>query len=351
MEIEYQLSKKDYIGFHKLYSKDLVFRRPWIPILFTVLLFFPLSGDGHNLWRALLALFISPILVFLIFFLVPFLISLGRLNRTIAKERPVFERKKISIVEEGLLIESEIGKNIRKWESFNSVGFNDRFIYLWLVDKKYFLIPKSAFSSEVEVSNFLGLIQHKFPFAHINGKSQINNFTTNKKPNYFRGLLGLIPVAGAVMGIIFIADGISKFKDKRFILIGLGGIVFNACIFLFCFYYFDFPIKLKLAFVPVSQNQVNTLLKDVEFYKLKNGIYPDSLGQLKTDSLDMSIYDPLLENEKLNKNSEYNYHKVGNHYYLFSSGVDGIPNTKDDIYPQVAESDTGKFGLIIKKLK
>ena len=74
-------------------------------------------------------------------------------------------------------------------------------------------------------------------------------------------------------------------------------------------------------------------MKHVEFYKLKNGSYPDSLEQVNDDNSQTSLYDPLQSGGKVTTNNEFNYQKLGNHYYLFSSGLDGIPNTKDDIYP------------------
>lgn len=49
------------------------------------------------------------------------------------------------------------------------------------------------------------------------------------------------------------------------------------------------------------------------------------------------------------KNSYYNYEKVGDKYLLFSSGQDGIPNTKDDLFPQVEISNSSKIGLIKAK--
>ncbi len=42
----------------------------------------------------------------------------------------------------------------------------------------------------------------------------------------------------------------------------------------------------------------------------------------------------------------YNYEKIGDKYSLFSSGQDGIPNTKDDLFPQVTITDSSKIGLI-----
>jgi hypothetical protein len=45
-------------------------------------------------------------------------------------------------------------------------------------------------------------------------------------------------------------------------------------------------------------------------------------------------------------NTYYNYQKIGDKYLLFSSGQDGIPNTKDDLFPQITITDNSKIGLI-----
>ena len=41
--------------------------------------------------------------------------------------------------------------------------------------------------------------------------------------------------------------------------------------------------------------------------------------------------------------------KVGDKYALFSSGEDGIPNTKDDLFPQLPTRDTSRFGLLQRR--
>ena len=45
-------------------------------------------------------------------------------------------------------------------------------------------------------------------------------------------------------------------------------------------------------------------------------------------------------------NPYYNYEKVGDKYILYSSGQDGIPETKDDLYPQITINDSSNIGLI-----
>jgi len=164
-----------------------------------------------------------------------------------------------------------------------------------------------------------------------------------KKPPYLLGLLGIIPLVGALVGFVLILYGLIKYKDKWLVLIGAGGILFTVAIYGSMFYTMGPDSKaFKQGFAKIDSIQLNSLVKEIEFYKIQNGSYPDSLQQLNTKDSFTGISDPLLSRKK---NSTYNYHKIGNKYTLFSSGVDEIPNTADDIYPTI---DTTHTGLIIK---
>jgi len=95
----------------------------------------------------------------------------------------------------------------------------------------------------------------------------------------------------------------------------------------------------------LSQIKLNYIMKDVEFYKIQNGVYPESLEQIKKNVFGW-IDDPIQSRKGNGINTRFNYKKVGDKYYLFSSGIDGIPHTKDDLYPTFAKTDRSKFGLI-----
>jgi hypothetical protein len=105
--------------------------------------------------------------------------------------------------------------------------------------------------------------------------------------------------------------------------------------------------SLKKVFADIAQMQLNSLTKNIEFYKLQHGQYPDRLEQLLDDDKLVPITDAIQLNQR-RENSNYNYQKIGDKYLLFSSGQDGIPNTSDDLFPQIAVSDSTKIGLIKK---
>jgi hypothetical protein len=344
MEIEFQTTKKDFTEFNKLYCKNGLQKRMPVVILLICFCAFAFGGLPFDWEKFLIGTSVSTIVIFGFYYFIPLFRATLNLNKALTNDKSGLEKKKLTITDEGLLTESTSKSTTWPWPSIVSVNSNEQFIYLFLADKRYLLFPKRCFSSESEWLNFMGLIQSKM--IHISGIPKFPFNRIIKKPSYLIGLICLIPMFGAIAGIVFIINGISKYKDKWFVIMGAGGILFTICFWYIVFFSntFGFPGLM----VQASQRQLNSLMKAVEFYKIKNGVYPDSLAQINNDNSDIWMYDPLQPGRKANKSNEYNYQKVGNHYYLFSSGIDGIPNTKDDIYPQVAPSDSAKFGLIRK---
>jgi hypothetical protein len=169
--------------------------------------------------------------------------------------------------------------------------------------------------------------------------------TTKPRPPYLLGLLCLIPLIGAFVGIGLLLYAIFKYKDKWLAIIGIFGIVFTVAVYSFLFYYMKHGELSKKGFASISQMHLNSLIKDIEFYKLENNQYPDSLQQLLAKDKLVLIYDPI-QSVQQRDNTIYNYGRVGNNYFLFSSGQDGIPKTNDDLFPQVTISDSSKIGLI-----
>lgn len=157
------------------------------------------------------------------------------------------------------------------------------------------------------------------------------------KPPYLVGLLGLIPLIGFFAGVVILILGITKYKSRGFIIIGIACMLFTVGLYSALFYIgfkSDFG---KRQWAIHSQMGVNSLVKDIEFYKLENGRYPDNLGQLSNGKNIVMVYDPL---QPINggESSYYNYENQGSTYRLFSSGIDMIPNTVDDIFPEVKEN-------------
>lgn len=162
------------------------------------------------------------------------------------------------------------------------------------------------------------------------------------RPSYKKGFWCVIPLIGAFVGLTIVLNGIFKYKDKKYIFIGILGITWTIVV------YGSMDVYLKSAagragFKVFTQNNLNQTVADIELYHLQRGQYPDSLGQLKAVDSFPPIWDPVLPHDQPNV---LNYGKVGDRYFLFSSGLDGIPHTQDDLYPQIAISDSSKIGLI-----
>lgn len=166
----------------------------------------------------------------------------------------------------------------------------------------------------------------------------------NIKPSYKIGYFGLVPLVGFFVGIWFFLIGIFKYKDKKFTLIGLCCMGFTVLVYLSLFYFGFKSNSAKKEWAKFSQIHLNTLVKNIEFYRIENGCYPDSLQQLLGNDIMVPIADPLRSIEG-KKNVEFVYRKVGNKYILFSFGIDGKENTEDDIFPQIKKKND-KVGWI-----
>jgi hypothetical protein len=173
----------------------------------------------------------------------------------------------------------------------------------------------------------------------------LETIPNRSKPPYLLGLLCLFPLIGAFVGLGLLLYGLLKYKDKWLSIIGAGGIVWTILIYSSLFYAIEHAAIFKKGFADISQMQLNSLVKNIEFYKLAHGQYPDSLQQLNKDDQMVPIFDPV-QGMSINRTTYYNYQKMGDKYILFSSGQDGLPNTKDDLFPQIAISDSSRIGLM-----
>lgn len=164
----------------------------------------------------------------------------------------------------------------------------------------------------------------------------------NNKSLYYIGILCLIPLFGALLGIILILLGIFRYKDKWLIIIGTIGILITLFAYLSMFYFIKYSDLNAKGSAKLSQEEINNLAKRIEFYKFQTGVYPDNLERLRSFDNTSIIYDPILLRKMDDKiNTTFIYNKIRDHYKLFSVGIDGIPNTSDDIYPNTSDTTVG----------
>jgi hypothetical protein len=166
--------------------------------------------------------------------------------------------------------------------------------------------------------------------------------------------LSYIPAIGVLFGIVTIMWGLitKRRGGRKLASIGAGGICLSVVLYGGIFYFghvvrggvYD-DLRTKMA-----QNNLNAIVKDVEFYRLTRGQYPESLADLKRtlpkDSPDASrLIDPRAFSAK--KGDPYFYYKKmdADHYYLRGVASDGKPFSPDALVPQVAASTN--LGLLI----
>ena len=349
MEVEFRVSKEDYIGFYKTQLTQNFLKRM---ALIAVALFFIVFSVYTNQQFSWLKLAVVTcgygIIVALSFYFVPIWIFKNKLKKLIATETGYSKQKVWTIKDEGLLSKSLSATSLRNWESFSSANADAKYISLYLLDKRFLLLPKSSFSSDAEATNFLGLVHSKILSAK-NKSGLISNknpdvFEKKNKPPYLIGFLGIIPVVGAVTGLVLIINGVFKYKNNWLILIGAAGVCFNIGIYGFLSYA-DKANLFKQGFVVLNEKTLNSLVKEIEFYKVQYGKYPESLKLLNLKNQLINYHDPLMSDKN---DVSFNYHLTGKGYTIFSSGLDKTPNTADDIYPTL-EIDSLKVGLIIDR--
>jgi Type II secretion system (T2SS), protein G len=303
------------------------------------------AGQPFKARLFFIAFLVTLVAILILGFWLPYIITIIKLNRSIAKDPLYLEKHKLSTTETGITIESASKTSHRTWPNIHSFGAEGKIINITLADKRVYLLPKRFFASDDQVLDFLGIIQagiHSPKFALVEWPAAAIPQTS--KPPYWLGLLCLIPLVGAMAGIGLLLYGLLKYKDKWLSIIGAAGIAWTIIVYSTLFYAGTHASVFKKGFADIAQMQLNSLVKNIEFYKLAHGRYPDSLGQLVQDDKLAPINDPI-QGLKL-KRTYFNYEKVGEKYSLFSSGVDGIPNTKDDLFPQLPVTDTGRFGLL-----
>jgi hypothetical protein len=339
VEIEVQNTRADYISFYKYYF----FKRK-IGIKVFCVLYVSFAGltrysNGAVNWHdTCLRAPLLFILSFSFFFLLPYLTTLWKFRKRALDDSSLLATKKVTLSDNGFSIVSESENNFWKYETIKVVEMNQSYIFIVLINAKVYLIPLRYFSSESEAVNFLGVIDKKTKVA----RSVPNGDYLKRKKLYFLGLLGVVPVVGVIIGIKFIYQGYYRYKDNLLIGLGIAMIAFWP-LFIYSTQFMD-ASKLDVDFSGVAEAELNGIFKSVESYKTRNGVYPESIEQLQTKGL--IFYDPMIPKNTNKDSLKFHFRNYGNKYTLFSVGQDGIPYTKDDIYPNLANSDTSKIGLI-----
>lgn len=147
------------------------------------------------------------------------------------------------------------------------------------------------------------------------------------------------------MGILAIILGLIERKSKLgkiAIVLGSFGIlvtvVLYGSLFFFGFY------ERGGVFDELRAELVKTTLPDtinaIEAYKVRYGMYPESLFDLANITSPLNIYDQI----NFVGGQTYYYENHGSFYYVFSKGSDGEPFTEDDIFSDLTEYELQNLG-------
>src|SRR6185437_8989998 len=221
------------------------------------------------------------------------------------------------------------------------------YVFILLFNRRVHLIPRHFFLSENDADNFTGFIRNGIEKVRRN--SDRSRKLRARRLRWW-GLVGFVPNFGVIAGLILFFKGIFQFKDRWLVVIGVADVLFTV-VFWFVFTRWEMNSgTFTVLWTKMSQDQVNSLFRDIEFYKIQHGAYPDSLSQIAR-LLDKNVWiaDPLQNRRPGGKVTNFFYEKVGDKYWLFSIGPDHTPFTKDDIFPQLEPADTAKFGLLLRR--
>lgn len=164
--------------------------------------------------------------------------------------------------------------------------------------------------------------------------------------HYIIGLFSFIPVVGVPLGIICAVYGLfTKRKGGKILMtMGICGVLITVSIFGYLRYTLEeMSVHPDLAegFVEMSQRSLNQAIPALEYYKIQNDKYPESLADLKGPQIvltDFSSMKSIKDDHKL-----FYYSTVEGGYVLLGRGPDGVAGTEDDILPIV--ENRGKIGL------
>jgi hypothetical protein len=143
-----------------------------------------------------------------------------------------------------------------------------------------------------------------------------------------------------------------KVGGWKLILMGVGGILLSAGLYgLLMSQMIGGKFGNGDAFVTIAQKNLRQDVMALEFFKQVHGKYPQSLeelspkvpGKFKHDVDVMDCSAGMAGMKKL-QNYQYELAPDGLTYHLFGVGKDGLPNTADDVFPEVSQEEMDHVG-------
>jgi hypothetical protein len=327
MKIEYNIAKEDY---KRALIESLIneFNKR---ILIIGLLSFVISTVyvGNNFeWDKFIIAFMASALFIIVILFGRSIYNIYKTDKLVKNNPLYFGKKTIVLDNEGIINDTE-NQTKYLWKSINTIENLTNYLFITFQNNTFLAINKKELSNE-DINNFIGRIKSEIPVKNIN-----SNYKKSKNI-YWLGLIGFIPNFGLISGAILVFLGFKR-KDNKLKLIGLGNLLFTPLFWFLLLQITNNSNFFKKSNIEFTNHFLNEVVKDLEFYKSKNGHYPDSLGELRKQNKFFNDSEMFNENDflKESKSAKFYYKKIGNDYELKSYGPDKILNTKDDIYPEL----------------
>lgn len=105
---------------------------------------------------------------------------------------------------------------------------------------------------------------------------------------------------------------------------------------------------------PHAINSMTLLVRNIEYFKIQNGKYPNTMEELRTNLKEGEMvftHDVSGPMKMGSTQREFHYEVInsGNNYFLFGQGQDGISFTQDDIFPIIDPEKDKNIGWVRQK--
>jgi hypothetical protein len=154
--------------------------------------------------------------------------------------------------------------------------------------------------------------------------------------------ISFIPLIGIFTGIICIVIAVvgGKSNSKLLGILGFAGIMLSVVLYGSIFYSMFKDDGIAKRFEPHAISTMTSLVRHIEYYKLQNGAYPESMEAIRKNLKEgemvftFDVSGPINIGEQ-QRDFYYEVINSGDNYLLFGVGSDSIPFTEDDIFPLI----------------
>lgn len=326
MKIEYILNQEDFLNSSLQYLRKEIWKRIVPIFIFPLIVSLLIAGKPFD-WKLFTITFLTSFLLFFIFLFIRMIFGIYQ-NYKLVKKDPLYIGEKIIVLEDDGILFGIKEPTKYNWNSILKAEDLSNYIILILQNNTSIIVNKKELKNE-EIANFLGKIK-----SCINTVEKNSN-TKKSKNIYWLGLVGFIPNFGIIIGAILLYLGFKR-TDRKLKLLGIANILFTPLFWFLFINYTNTSSFFKESNIEFTNHYLNEVVKDLEYYKSRNGNYPDSLGELRKQNKFFNDNEMFLETSflKENKSAKFYYKKINDKYVLKSCGPDRILNTKDDIYPK-----------------